>query len=72
MQRARGKWRLWWLVSAAALAVVPLAGAQDASLKLRTQPLQYTGVAGTEQVAGAGVMPLRTKPLQFSGVAGLK
>lgn len=63
--------RMRILAGAAALLSVPVVLAQSsvgsAALPLRTQKLEYSGVAG---LGGAGALSLRTQKLEYTGVAG--
>lgn len=65
------KHSLLFLLLAGAVALAPKgAGALDASIKLATPKLQYTGTAGAAPAAAAVV--LRTQRLEYTGVAGLR
>jgi len=59
------RWRI--LAALAALGAAAWAWA-DGAATIRTQPLQYTGIAGAQQEPDSAV--IRTKTLEYTGVAG--
>jgi len=58
-------WRI--LAALAALGAAALAFA-DGAATLRTQKLEYTGIAGAQTAPDSGV--IRTQKLEYTGVAG--